>query len=553
MKFLLFSMAMAFVVPIASNAQQGGRIPLSNAKSVQQTDQIILKLKTNPTAKVVDRLKTGNALVDAVSKKYKAIALTKRLLGQKNQQFVYIIKFPTGTAMEMVLDAYAKTKQLEYVELDAMGSGGGIQSIPNDGEYSRQWSLKNDGNFWLSPATVGADVKMESAWNITQGDTNTVVCILDSGCKLDHPEFSGRIWNNRREIPNNQIDDDNNGYVDDYQGWDFVNNDNNPTDDMGHGTNITGIIGATGNNNRGYAGIDWRCKLMIIKGLNNINKGYYSWWASGLYYAVDNGAKIINLSLGGTSHSTMLQTAIQYAVNHGVVVVVAMMNFNTDAICYPAGFAGVIAVGSTNANDERSITFGSNMNAGSSYGSHISVVAPGNYIFGLHHLSNVDYNYYWCGTSQATPHVTGLAALLLAQNPARTPAQIKSIIESSAQDRVGTSGEDVQGWDPYYGYGRINAYRALLKTSLQTPPQSFQLSIYPNPNRGQFEILLNAELFEMNVIIKNVLGQQVFHQKIAAGTEQVTIQLPNDANGIHWACFYRDGQLQNTQKMVVNQ
>jgi subtilisin family serine protease len=212
----------------------------------------------------------------------------------------------------------------------------------------------------------------------------------------------------------------------------------------------------------------------------------------------------------------------------------------------------VIAVGSTNANDERSITFGSNMNAGSSYGAHISVVAPGNYIFGLHHLSNFDYNYYWCGTSQATPHVAGLAALLVAQNPARTPDQIKSIIESSAQDRVGTSSEDVQGWDKYYGHGRINAYRALLKTSLSQPPQSLQLSIYPNPNHGQFKILLNAEPFEIAVIIKNVLGQSVFYQKIAAGTEQVLIQLPDNANGIHLACFYRDGQLQNMQKMIVN-
>lgn len=301
---------------------------------------------------------------------------------------------------------------------------------------------------------------MENAWSIEQGDSNIVVTIIDSGTKLDHPEFTGRIWTNYHEIPNNGIDDDGNGYIDDVKGWDFANSDNDPMDDNGHGTNVAGIIGANGNNSIGYAGADWYCKLMILKGLDNNNYGYYSWWTEAIYYAVDNGAKVINMSLGGNSFSTTLQNAVTYALNNNVVVVVCMMNTNSNTVYYPAGFTGVIAVGSTNSNDTRSNPFFWSPTSGSNYGSHISVVAPGNYIYGLNYQSNTKYGSYWGGTSQATPHVSGLASLLLAQNPSRTPAQIKSTIETTAEDQVGNSSEDTPGWDIYFGHGRINAFNA---------------------------------------------------------------------------------------------
>ena len=231
-----------------------------------------------------------------------------------------------------------------------------LQSIPNDTYFSRQYGLYNDGTFSLSSATNDADIDMDLGWDIEQGDQSIIVAVLDSGIKLDHPEFSGRLWTNPNETLNG-IDDDNNGYIDDINGWDFANNDNTPTDDHGHGTNVTGIIGANSNNNLGYSGVDRNCKLMIGKILDENNSGYYSWWTDGIYYAVDNGAKVINMSVGGSGFSSSMKDAIDYAYNNGVTVIACMMNENNNTTFYPAGYQNTIAVGATNPNDERSAPF----------------------------------------------------------------------------------------------------------------------------------------------------------------------------------------------------
>ena len=450
MKNIIFILAMLLMNSVATYGQ-----------NFNGTNRIIFKLKNEfqDSVKSLRKQKSiGNNRIDSVTQRFHAVKVINQSTGKKSNQNIHIIQFPEGTNIQQVIDAYYKTGIIEYAEPDYVGSGGGM---PNDQYYFRQWGLKNDGTFSLLPSTPGADIDMEKAWDIEQGDSNIVVAIIDSGVKLDHPELAGRIWNNYNEIPDNGIDDDGNGYVDDVQGWDFANSDMNPTDDYGHGTNVAGIIGANGNNSIGYAGVDWNCKLMILKALDNNNYGFYSWWASAIYYAVDNGAKVINMSLGGSSTSSTLKNAIKYAINNGVVVVACMMNTNSNTIFYPAGFSGVIAVGSTDPDDTRSNPFFWSSTSGSNFGSHISVVAPGNYIYGLNYQSNTNYNSYWGGTSQATPYVTGLASLLLAQDPTRTPAQIKSIIEATAEDQVGNPSEDTPGWDQYFGYGRINAFNAL--------------------------------------------------------------------------------------------
>jgi subtilisin family serine protease len=429
------------------------------------TNQVILKFKkevSNHLHLVAGKNVFGNKKIDRLAEKFHAKEIRQQTTGKKNKEHIYIIRFPKATSISIVVDEYIKTGEMEYAEPDYHGKGCGAGAIhPNDTYYSRQWGLYNDGTFSLSPAKAGADMDMENAWGIQQGNSNIVVGIIDSGTKLDHPEFSGRIWTNSLEIANNGLDDDNNGRIDDVNGWDFANNDNNPTDDLGHGTNVTGIIGANGNNSTGFAGVDWNCKLMILKGLNSNNFGYYSWWADAIYYAVDNGAKIINMSLAGSGNSITLQNAVNYALANNVSVIAAMGNENSSTLNYPAAYPGVIAVGSTDPDDHRSNPFFWSATSGSNYGSHISVVAPGNYIYGLNYQSNTSYDYYYGGTSQATPPVTGLSALLLAGNSSLKPAQVKSIIEITAEDRVGNSNEDSPGWDQYYGYGRINAFKAL--------------------------------------------------------------------------------------------
>ncbi len=391
---------------------------------------------------------------------------------------------------------------------------------------------------------------MENAWDIEQGDTTIIVGIIDSGTKLDHPEFTGRIWINYSEIPNNGIDDDNNGYIDDVKGWDFANSDNNPTDDHGHGTNVAGIIGANGNNSIGYAGVDWNCKLMTLKGLNNNNSGYYSWWADAIYYGVDNGANVINMSLGGSSTSTTLQNAVNYALNNNVVVVVCMMNTNSNTVYYPAGFTGVIAVGSTNSNDTRSNPFFWSSTSGSNYGSHISVVAPGNCIYGLDYQSNTQYGSYWGGTSQAAPHVSGLASLLLAQNPSRTPAQIKSIIETTAEDQVGTISEDTPGWDQYYGHGRINAFNALSTgvTSISTLDfHNETVLIFPNPTSQNFTVTFPLATKQIQIL--NSLGQSLLIRNV---TDQTKNDFQLTDNGIYFMQISTDRQTISKKIIVIN-
>lgn len=509
----------------------------------KKTVQIILKLKTETTSfhkSFCHQKTTGNNKVDSIGLKFHVLKIKKQSTGRKNPQHIYIITFPQGTNIPQVIDEYYKTGEIEYAEPDHKGSGGGTQgAIPNDQYYSRQWGLKNDGTFALSSSVAGADIDIEKAWNIEQGDSNIVVGIIDSGTKLDHPEFTGRIWINYNEIPNNGTDDDNNGYIDDVNGWDFANVDNNATDDFGHGTNVASIIGANGDNSIGYVGVDRNCKLMILKGIDNTNYGFYSWWADAIYYAVDNGAKVINMSLGGVDQSITLQNAVTYALNNNVVIVVCMMNTNSNTVYYPAGINGVIAVGSTNSNDTRSSPFFWSPTSGSNYGSHLSVVAPGNYIYGLNYQSNTNYSSYWGGTSQATPHVAGLASLLLSQDASRTPAQIKSIIEASAEDQVGNPSEDTPGWDQYFGYGRINTFNALTVTSgiSSSDIQSQQVLLFPNPTKQNFTVIIPSTTKQIQIF--NSLGELINTKNIEGQTSQ-NFQLTN--TGIYYIQITLEGQ-----------
>lgn len=492
------------------------------------TDHIIAKFKSGipqtNNAKVNAPAITGISSLDALNTKYGCSSVEKLLPAIKKNDAeaialkldqLAIIKFSSSQNIPELVKEYTATGLFEYVEPDYIGSVSGVQGMDitvNDAAFSKQWSLQNNGTFTPGPSKAGADIKMLTAWNFSTGSTNVIVGIIDSGTKLDHPELSGRIWTNTKEIAGNGVDDDANGYIDDTMGgWDFVNNDNNPTDDNGHGTNVTGIIGANGNNGTLFAGMDWNCKLMSAKGTNSGGTGLYSGWASGIHYCVDNGARIINMSLEGTASSQALEDAVTYAYNKNVLCVVCMGNYNSSAPSYPAACTHSFGVGATNSSDNRCNPFA--WGGGSDFGPNTKVVAPGNYIYGLQYNSNTSSSYYWSGTSQAAPHVTGLASLLLAQNPSRTADQLANIIEVTADDQVGLSSEDTPGWDQYYGYGRINAYKALSYASVGINQKAEivpQLTIYPNPFTAEVNLkYVLSKPSNVKIEITDLIGQQV--------------------------------------------
>jgi thermitase len=518
-------------------------ILLSNITFSQESinysrNQLIIKFKTESNINFENCLikqKFNHKELDSLNKELKVQSI--KLTGNKKKGDTYILKFKTDQDINQLIELYQNTNLFEYVEPNYIGAGGGqqglLQTTPNDTYFSRQYGLYNDGTFTLSAAVNDADIDMDFGWDIEQGNQSIIVAVLDCGSKLDHPEFSGRIWNNSNEVLNG-IDDDNNGYIDDIEGWDFVNSNNDPTDDNGHGTNVAGIIGANANNNIGYTGVDWNAKLMICKIIDQNGSGFYTWWTDAIYYAVDNGANVINMSVGGSGFSSTMQAAINYAYNNGVTVVACMMNEDNNVTYYPAGYQNTIAVGSTNANDERSSPFFWSGSSGSNYGSHIDVVAPGNFIYGLDYQSNTDYNSYWGGTSQATPLVTGLASLLLAQDPNRLPYDIRTIIRNTAEDQVGNMSEDIFGFDNYYGYGRINAHQALLQfvTNVnESNIEDLELSIFPNPSSEYLFLKSKIDFNEVSMV--NMLGIELFRIEVISNRNLLKIDISDIPKGLY--------------------
>ncbi len=438
-----------------------------------------------------------------------------------------IIIFNDSINIETTIKKLKDTNLFDYVEPDFIATGNGnkseenskfdinlnpfVTTIPNDQFFFRQWGLHNNGSFTLSPSVVDADVDMIEAWDITTGSTNIKMAVIDSGIKMNHPEFTGRLFSNISETVNG-LDDDNNGYVDDNNGWDFVNNDNNPTDDNGHGTNVTGIAMANANNNIGYAGVDWNCKLLPLKVLDANNSGFNSNIITSIYYAINRNVDLISISIGGSGFSTAYQNAVNQANAQNIPIIACMMNFNNNTSYYPAAFDNAIAVGSTNSNDNRTVPFFWSSTSGSNYGNHIDVVAPGNYIYGLSHTSNTSYETYWGGTSQATPLVAGIVSLMLSLNPNLTVDQIRNILRNTADDQIGNPLEDTFGWDQYYGAGRVNAYNALSYVqSLSNENFMYHndITIYPNPVKETlyFKSLVNPNIF--NVSIYDITGRLV--------------------------------------------
>ncbi|MEM9836728.1 MAG: S8 family serine peptidase [Bacteroidota bacterium] len=366
-----------------------------------------------------------------------------------------ILRYANAVDVDKLVQELAQSTLVAYAEPNYVGKHASSTSadlqvdelIPND-YNSTVWWAKNDGSFGGYPSgapnpVVDADIDATDAWEITTGSSSVTMAVLDTGIDPTNDEFSGRI----------------------VTGYDFVNNDNNPIDDHAHGTNVTGLATMMGNNNFGLVGVDWQCRIMPVKVLDDENLGFYSDFTSGIIYAVDNGADVINMSLGGSSFSQTLLNAVQYAYANDVVVVAAMMNDDSNVRRYPAAYSEVISVGATDLNDFRVRGAYTGGSWGSNYGDHIDVVAPGNSMLSTRYNDNQAFNFWMGGTSQATPLVAGTASLLLGIDPSLSIEEIRTIIRSTAEDQVGASSEDTPGYDIYHGAGRLNTYQAVLMAS----------------------------------------------------------------------------------------
>jgi len=386
---------------------------------------------------------------------------------------IYLFCVPEDADIISIVDDYSSCPDVEYAEPNGIFY---LFGIPNDENFSKQWALQNTGQ---NGGTPDADIDAPEAWDIETGSLDITIAIIDSGVDYNHPDLSGNIWKNEDEIPNNGVDDDNNGFIDDIRCWDFCNDDNDPLDDSGHGTHCAGIAAAIGNNSIGIAGVCWNCKIMAIKGFDKNGLGWATDLANAIIYAADNGADVISMSWGNYNSTKIIHDAIDYAYSNGVVLAAAAGNILIDISrkYYPAAFDNVIAVAATDKNDYKA--------SFSNYGDWVDVAAPGDEIYSTMPTYSVELNSapyflsmnydYLDGTSMACPMVAGLAALLLSYNPNLTPDEVRNIIHDST-DWINT--------DKYIGNGRINAYKALLIESGVTVPPNKPDPPY-GPTNGQ--------------------------------------------------------------------
>jgi len=383
----------------------------------------------------------------------------------------------TPLAVTQAVAVLANNPNVVYVEPDYVVEPTGL--IPNDNYFYIEWGLHNTGQtlpVLNDPGIVDADIDMPEAWEALLADTASpvVVAVIDSGLQLDHPDLTSptsAIWSNPGEIPGNGIDDDNNGFIDDINGWDFLADDNDPSDETGHGSHTAGTIAAIANNAEGIAGICPSCRIMPLRFLGPAG-GSTADAIEALAYAVARGAGISNNSWSSTAYSQALYDAIEAAGQARHLFVTSAGNDGNDIDFYPRypasyGLDNIIAVAAT-TNDDQLASF-SNFGAAG-----VDLGAPGLNIASLNNVGS----YAWkSGTSMAAPHVAGVAALLQSYFPALAgdSGQTRAIILASTRPVPALSGNTATG-------GMLNAFDAVQLARAPPPtPEPEPLPAVPAP------------------------------------------------------------------------
>ncbi|MGE3539868.1 MAG: S8 family serine peptidase [Candidatus Tectimicrobiota bacterium] len=334
---------------------------------------------------------------------YDAVGAT--ILDELTSINVHLLRVPE-TARAAVAQALARHPQVKFVEENALAQG---MYIPNDPYYGNEWHL--------------ARIAAPTGWDISTGSTQIAVAVIDSGIDPAHPDLAGKL------VP----------------GFNFLNSTLDTRDVLGHGTAVAGTAGAIAGNQRGVAGVALQNPLLPLVVLNANNYATYANMAAAIMYAADHGVRVINISIGGSSYSSTLQGAVDYAWNKGSIIVASAGNNANSTPMYPAALARVVAVSATDSADA--------LASFSSYGTWIDLAAPGVSI--LTTTNGGGYG-YWYGTSFASPLVAGVAALVLSVNPALSNTQVVELLRQYSDDKGAT------GYDALFGYGRINVYQTLV-------------------------------------------------------------------------------------------
>ncbi|MDP2647666.1 MAG: S8 family serine peptidase [Candidatus Yanofskybacteria bacterium] len=433
LKWLVFVALVVFAV-------QFGETRALRVESEFVPGELIVKFKSEytPTQHFLNSydLRTPTPLL----KKVKSAGLERGL------DRLFLVHADTNN-IEALIQRIQRDPRVEYAEPNFILT---TQVMPNDPSFSQLWGMNNTGQ---TGGISDSDIDAPEAWDSTR-DSNLIVGIIDTGIDYSHVDLAANIWINSGEIAGNGIDDDGNGYIDDIYGWDFVNNDNDPYDDNGHGTHVAGTIGARGNNGIGVAGVNWQVKLAALKFLNASGSGTTVNAVQAIQYANQMGFKVTNNSWGGGAYSQVLYDAISAANGAGNIFVAAAGNNgqNTDSSpAYPASYnlPNIISVAVTDSSDNKA--------SFSNYGAaSVDLGAPGVDIYSTVPISgcvNCDPTGYksLSGTSMAAPHVSGFAALLWSHISSASHLQVKDKILSSADLIESMEGITSSG-------GRLNIY-----------------------------------------------------------------------------------------------
>lgn len=415
---------------------------------------------------------------------------------------IFEIGFENNLPIEQVINEILKDPRIEYAEPRFIYQ---TSITPNDVDYIAGFQNYLD------------QVKSPQAWDIQPNANGVIIAIVDSGSDLQHVDLSSNIHQNSAD-PANGIDDDNDGYIDNFRGWDFVgasasnviedNNPDVPADSLDHGIHVSGLASAVTNNSLGISSIAQTAKLMILKvGADDNARAIYRGY-DGILYAANHGAKIINCSWGGPGGGAFGQDIINYAISKGCLVVVAAGNSGNSELIYPAAYKGAFTVANVKSDDVKS--------SSSSYGYHVSISSPGASIYST---INRDRYSYKSGTSMATPLVSSAAALVLAKNPNLTGLQVGELLRLNTDDISNLSGNS--DFQDQLGNGRLNVFKALSAISM---PSLRNQKITINDNSlGSYAI---GDTLNYYFDLKNVL-QATSNTNVTLSSTNTSVQVLN--------------------------